>query len=581
MRKKIIPFEKVATIKEYVVANAEKFKNKTTFELRNGDNITYQKFYKDVRRVGTALRVKYNLGGQKIAVSGKNSYEWITTYIATICGIGVSAPIDKDLPFEEIMNLIEFADIKALIADVGVTKKLSKNIELIPEDLLIFTLDEKNTNERFLSYEQLKLDGKQLLLDGNTEYDEVEIEPDELAVILFTSGTTGMSKGVMLSNTNLCSDAYCTSQVVQFSEDERTLSFLPLHHSFESMSTLVSLRCGGTITFSGGLRHLADDFKKYKPTMFICVPLLLEKLYERMRKKMEEEGKTKIVDAAIKAAPILPLKAKKAIFKDIHESFGGQLRHFIIGAAIMSAEVTRAYHAFGMFPLIGFGLTETSPIIFCNTVDNLTYDSLGRPLPEASGKILDPDENGIGEICAKGPMVMLGYYNNPEATAEVFTEDGWFRTGDMGYFDEEKKNFHITGRIKNVIIAKNGKNIYPEEIEYYLNNDPLILESIIYSDSEGDESVMAKVVADMDALKEYLKNEAPTKEEIQKAIQEVVRKINKNLPSYKAIKQFEVKTEAFVKTSTHKIKRYIELEKKDDIDKEEIEIEKSETETLK
>lgn len=281
-----------------------------------------------------------------------------------------------------------------------------------------------------------------------------------------------------------------------------------------------------------------------------------------MRKKMEDEGKTKIVDAAIKAAPMLPLKAKKIIFKDIHEAFGGQLRHFIIGAAIMSAEVTRAYHAFGMFPLIGFGLTETSPIVFCNTVDNLTYDSLGRPLPEASGKILNPDENGIGEIAVKGPMVMLGYYNNPEATAEVFTEDGWFKTGDLGYFDEEKKNFHITGRIKNVIIAKNGKNIYPEEIEYYLNNDPLILESIIYSDSEGDESVMAKVVADMDAIKEYLKNEAPTKEEIQKAIQEVVRKINKNLPSYKAIKEFEVKTEAFVKTSTHKIKRYIELDKK-------------------
>ncbi|MFI3142178.1 MAG: AMP-binding protein [Clostridia bacterium] len=569
MKNKIIAFEKVATIKEMLANSVKKFKNKTAFELRTGEFVSYQNFYKDVRELGAAFMGKYNLTGAKIAVSGKNSYEWITTYIATVCGVGVSAPIDKDSPIEEVCNLIEFADIKALVADKSVTKKLLKNFDMLPKDLLIITTDESIKDDRVLSFEQVKLYGKQLLLDGYKDFDNAQIDPEALAVILFTSGTTGMSKGVMLSNKNLCSDMYCTSKVVQFLPTDRTLSFLPLHHSFESMATLIALRGGCTIAFSGGLRYLADDFKKYKPTIFVCVPLLLEKLYEKMRKKMADEGKLKMADAAIKAAPMLPLKAKKAIFKDVHEAFGGQIRLFIVGAAALQADVARAYHSFGMFPLIGFGLTETSPIVICNTVENLTYNSLGRPLPEAEGKILDPDENGIGEICVKGPMVMLGYYNNPEATKEVLSDDGWFRTGDMGYYDAEKRNFHITGRIKNVIIAKNGKNIYPEEIEYYLNNDPLILESIIYSDSEGEESVKAKVVADVDAIKEYLKNEAPTKEEIQKAVQEVVRKINKKLPSYKSIKNFEVKTEAFVKTSTQKIKRYVELEKKDDLNKEE------------
>lgn len=534
------------------------------FELPDGELVTYKRFYKQVSAVGSALLGKYNLNSKKIAVSGGNSYEWLCAYFAVTGGVGVITPIDKELPFEEMLNLIEFAEIKAIIADKAVTKKLLKNIELLPKDFLIITTDETQQSKRVIQFEQVVLDGKQLILNGYKDYELCQIDPKALAVILFTSGTTGMSKGVMLSNENICSDIKATSQAVHLTSNDSVLSFLPIHHAYECMTLLMCVNAGAKINFSGGLRHITNDFKRYKPTIFVCVPLLIEKIFDKMQKKMVEDKKDKLVNLAIKASPVLNDKMKKQIFKQIHEVFGGNIRQIIAGAAALSPPVAKRFHSFGIPVLIGYGLTECSPIVISNSDDNITYDSIGKPLQGVEAKIINPDENNIGEICVKGDMVMLGYFKNMQETEKVL-KDGWFHTGDLG-FKDNKGNYHITGRSKNVIVTKNGKNIYPEELEYYLNCDPLILESIVFSKQDSEESVMAKVVADMDAVKEYLKNEAPTADEIQKAIQEVVRKINKKLPSYKSIKNIEVKTTEFKKTTTNKIKRYEEVDNSDSND---------------
>ncbi len=545
------------SLKQMLKNTYENKPKEVAFELPDGEIVTYKRFYKQVCAVGSALLGKYNLNGEKIAVSGVNSYEWLCTYFAVTGGVGVITPIDKELPFEEMRNLIEFAEIKAIVADKSVTKKLLKNIGLLPKDFIIITTDETQKSNKVIAFEQVVLDGKQLILNGYKDYELCQIDSKALAVILFTSGTTGMSKGVMLSNENVCSDIIATSQAVHLTSEDSVLSFLPIHHAYECITLLMCVSAGAKINFSGGLRHITNDFKRYKPTIFVSVPLLIEKMYERMQKKMVEDKKDKLVNLALKTSPVLNTKMKKQIFKQIHDVFGGNIRLIIAGAASLNPQVAKQFFSFGIPVLIGYGLTECSPIVISNSDNNITFDSIGKPLQGVLAKIINPDENNIGEICVKGDMVMMGYFKNVQETEKVLKK-GWFHTGDLG-FKDSKGNYHITGRSKNVIVTKNGKNIYPEELEYYLNSEPLILESIVFSKQDSEESVIAKVVADMDAVKEYLKKEAPTAEEIQKTIQEVVRKINKKLPSYKSIKNVEIKTEAFKKTTTNKIKRYEEV----------------------
>ena len=550
------------TLKQMLKANAGRYAIRKAFFVKDKSGeitgISYKKFQSHVDALGTALTEKLGLKNCHIGLCARNCYEWCVSYFAVSCGAGVVAALDREMILPELINIIAFADIRAIIADKKIAEKLLEKFESLPEDFIIICIDEFS-DSRVLSFDALLQDGKALTEQGNTSYRDCEVDPDKLSVLLFTSGTTGMAKGVMLSHRNLCSDIYGTLEKVRINYDDSTLCVLPLHHAYQAIVMLAIIAIGGSVSFSDGLRHVVENLNEYKPTVFVSVPLMIEKMHKRIVEQLNSQGAFKKAFTAGKAkaffSKIGNKETKKRIFSLVHSVFGGNLRMIIGGAAMFDPDVARDYEAFGFPVIIGYGLTECSPIVICNSTDNPTPDSVGKPIGYCEADIFEPDEDGIGEIIVKGPMVMLGYYKNREETDKVII-DGWFHTGDLGYVDENGF-YHITGRSKNVIVTKNGKNIYPEELEYYLNSDPAVLESLIFGseDKKDETQVAAKVVPDEQAIKKKLKKEKLTNQDIQKAIVEAVRKLNRRLPSYKSIKKINIETTELEKTSSHKLKR--------------------------
>lgn len=550
------------TLKQMLKANAARYAIRKAFLVKDEsgeiDSISYKKFSSHVDSLGTALTEKLGLKNCHIGLCARNCYEWCVSYFAVSCGTGVVAAIDRETIIPELFNIIEFAELQAIIADKRVTEKLIENSEKLPQGFLIICIDDYD-DERVISFHALIDEGKALIKQGVTAFSDCEIDPDTMSVLLFTSGTTGMAKGVMLSHRNLCSDIYGTLSNVKINYDDSTLCVLPLHHAYQAIVMLAIIAIGGSVSFSQGLRHVVENLNEYNPTVFVSVPLMLEKMHKKIVEQLSSQGNFKKAFTAGKAksffSKIGNKETKKRIFSLVHAVFGGNLRMIIGGAAMFDPDVARDYEAFGFPVIIGYGLTECSPIVICNSTDDPTPDSVGKPIGYAEAQIFKPDEDGIGEIIVKGPMVMLGYYKNQEETDKVI-KDGWFHTGDLGYADENG-NYHITGRSKNVIVTKNGKNIYPEELEYYLNSDPAVLESLIFGSesSRSDPQVTAKVVPDEQAIKKKLKKDKLTSQDIQKAIVEAVRKLNRRLPSYKSIKKINIETNELEKTSTHKLKR--------------------------
>ena len=550
------------TLKQMLKANAGRYAIRKAFFVKDKSGeitgISYKKFQSHVDALGTALTEKLGLKNCHIGLCARNCYEWCVSYFAVSCGAGVVAALDREMILPELINIIAFADIRAIIADKKIAEKLLEKFESLPEDFIIICIDEFS-DSRVLSFDALLQDGKALTEQGNTSYRDCEVDPDKLSVLLFTSGTTGIAKGVMLSHRNLCSDIYGTLEKVRINYDDSTLCVLPLHHAYQAIVMLAIIAIGGSVSFSDGLRHVVENLNEYKPTVFVSVPLMIEKMHKRIVEQLNSQGAFKKAFTAGKAkaffSKIGNKEAKKRIFSLVHSVFGGNLRMIIGGAAMFDPDVARDYEAFGFPVIIGYGLTECSPIVICNSTENPTPDSVGKPIGYCEADIFEPDEDGIGEIIVKGPMVMLGYYKNREETDKVII-DGWFHTGDLGYVDENGF-YHITGRSKNVIVTKNGKNIYPEELEYYLNSDPAVLESLIFGseDKKDETQVAAKVVPDEQAIKKKLKKEKLTNQDIQKAIVEAVRKLNRRLPSYKSIKKINIETTELEKTSSHKLKR--------------------------
>ena len=550
------------TLKQMLKANAARYAIRKAFLVKDEsgeiNSISYKKFSSHVDSLGTALTEKLGLKNCHIGLCARNCYEWCVSYFAVSCGTGVVAAIDRETIIPELFNIIEFAELQAIIADKRVTEKLIENSEKLPQGFLIICIDDCD-DERVISFHALIDEGKALIKQGVTAFSDCEIDPDTMSVLLFTSGTTGMAKGVMLSHRNLCSDIYGTLSKVKINYDDSTLCVLPLHHAYQAIVMLAIIAIGGSVSFSQGLRHVVENLNEYNPTVFVSVPLMLEKMHKKIVEQLSSQGNFKKAFTAGKAksffSKIGNKDTKKRIYSLVHAVFGGNLRMIIGGAAMFDPDVARDYEAFGFPVIIGYGLTECSPIVICNTTDDPTPDSVGKPIGYAEAQIFKPDEDGIGEIIVKGPMVMLGYYKNQEETDKVI-KDGWFHTGDLGYADENG-NYHITGRSKNVIVTKNGKNIYPEELEYYLNSDPAVLESLIFGSesSRSDPQVTAKVVPDEQAIKKKLKKDKLTSQDIQKAIVEAVRKLNRRLPSYKSIKKINIETNELEKTSTHKLKR--------------------------
>ncbi len=566
MTKTFYDVREIKDLRDLLAQSVELYGNRPAFEVKNkkGDHyeITYNRYQKEIKAVGTAL-VDMGLSGEKIAVSGDNSYEWCLSYMSTVTGVGVIVPIDKELLFDDINNILNVADVKLIFCDRKIYRKLSARKDELKKDLTLVLIHEHE--EGVLNITDLIEKGQKLLDDGDTRFLDAEIDPNALCSLLFTSGTTGTSKGVMLCHRNFCSEVMSAMGVIKISPDDCGISMLPLHHTYESTIILFfAPYCGAKVTFCDGFKYVLKNMKEFNPSVFVAVPLLLETVHRRLMKavRAKPHGETlfKVGKVLIKAASKVGIDLKKVFFKEIIDTFGGNMRLIICGAAPINPQILKDFEAFGIQIIFGYGLTECAPLAIINHDKLHLAESVGEPIPGSEAKIINSDpDTGVGEICVKGDMVMLGYYNNPEETAKVIDSDGWFHTGDLGYVDK-KGHYYISGRSKNVIVTSNGKNIYPEELEYHLSTDIRVGESIVLGDEnkKGETIVAARIFPNFEELKDrYGKDENEfSDDELHDIMDEVVQSVNEKLPSYKKITDFKIRRTEFVKNTTSKILRH-------------------------
>lgn len=546
----------ISDLKDMLYKMTEKNKNKLAFRVRVDDKIinkTFEDYKKDVEALGTKL-IDMGLQNKRIAIIGKNSYEWTTSYLASVI-IGIVVPIDKECKKDAIIEFLNTGEVDCVIAESKYLKYISESQdELLKKDITL--IDMKSSN-KYLKHSDLMADGAELIKNNDTRFKDIQINPDEMKILLFTSGTTGNSKGVMLSHKNICSNIISIASIVKVDNSTSVLSILPLHHTYEcTIGFLLVLYGGGNIAFCDGLKYISKNILEYKPTFILCVPLLLENVYKKIIKSLKESLPKKYTEKEGNLIENIPFFLKPMVKKKVKKSLGGRIKTFIVGAAKISPDVVDDYFRLGIKVLQGYGLTECSPLVAGNNDFYYKAESCGMPIPNVEYKILNPNNQGIGEIVAKGPNVMLGYYKNEEETKKVL-KDGWFHTGDLGYIDEDEF-LYISGRNKNMILTKNGENIYPEEIEQILNENDLITEALVIGESNGkdDVSVKAKIFPNIEAVKEFFGNKIPSKEEIRQIFSDVIKKVNAKLPNYKHIKSFKIMDEDFERTTTNKVKRY-------------------------
>ena len=558
MKKKINYFKtyEIEDLKKMLEKTVSKNSTKTAFKVKDNNgkiiNKTYIDFKNDVQSLSTKL-IQMGMLNQRIAVMGKNSYSWAISYLAATI-IGIVVPIDKEASNENIKEFLNVSNAKAIIADDKYLNEIFEFKSELKNEIIL--IDMQNTS-KYTNLSNLIVDGKKMLDEGNKDYENIKINPDEMKILLFTSGTTGNSKAVMLSHKNICSNIISIASIVKVDNSTRVLSILPLHHTYEcTIGYLLVIYGGGTICYCEGLRYITKNIQEYQPTFILCVPLLLENVYKKVIKTLKSSLPEKYTKDESKIIENLPFYLKGIVKKKVKKSLGGKIKTFIVGAAAIKPDLVEAFFNLGIKVLQGYGLTECSPLVAGNNDFYYKAASCGMPIPNVEYKIDRPNDEGIGEIIVKGPNVMLGYYENEEATKKVL-KDGWFHTGDLGYTDDEEF-LYISGRSKNMILTKNGENIYPEEIENILNDDDLIEESLVIGTSNGkdDVQVKAKIFPNIEAIKEYLGNKFPTKEEISKILSEAVKKANEKLPNFKHIKSFKIMDEDFERTTTNKVKRF-------------------------
>ena len=566
MTKPFYDVRKIRDLRDLIQQSAKIYADKPAFEVKDkNDNlyeISYTRYYDEIKAVGTAL-TDMGYHGEKIAVGGDNCYEWCLSYMATVTGVGVIVPVDKELLFDDINNILNTADVKLFFCDKKIYRKLNERKDELKSDLTIVLM--RGEVEGVAKLTDLIEKGNKLLAEGDTRYLNAEIDPEEMCSLLFTSGTTGMSKGVMLCHRNFCFEVMSAMGIVKISPEDCGISMLPLHHTYESTIILFfAPYCGAKVTFCDGFRYVLKNMKEFSPSVFVAVPLLLETVHRRLMKaiKSKPHGETlfKVGKVLVKAGAKVGLDLKKVFFKEIIDTFGGNMRLIICGAAPINPQILKDFDSFGIQILQGYGLTECAPLAIINHDRLRLADSVGVPIPGVEAKIINADvDTGVGEICVKGGMVMLGYYNNPEETAKVIDEDGWFHTGDLGYVNK-KGHYFISGRSKNVIVTSNGKNIYPEELEYHLGSDIRVGESIVVGDenNKGELVVGARIFPNFEELKEIYGKDANefTDEELHDIMEEVVDNVNEKLPPFKRIVSFKIRRTEFVKNTTSKIMRH-------------------------
>ncbi len=564
------------TIKEIFYRSREKYSNEICIlekfnpkeEFRK---MTFRKFTDDVIALGTALTNKYSLKNERIVIIGENTYYWYVSYMAMLCGTGIAVPVDKELPANEIENVINRSKATAVIYSSKKKDIIKKVQDKLPTVKYFIQMNSDNELEgREIGIETIIKQGKEMVEKGDNSFEKIEIDPDEFKVLIFTSGTTSNSKGVMICNRNLAENINAVSTYVKLSTSDRLFSVLPLHHTYESsIGFLLPFANGSSVAVCQGLKHIVPDLQETKPTAMIAVPLLIENLYKKINKTIEKSGKSALVNSMMHVTNALKsvgVDIKRKVFSEIYENLGGNIRIIVSAAAPIDAKVGRWVQDLGISFLQGYGLTETAPIAALTPEYDPRVGSAGKAVNCAELKIDNPNEKGEGEVLIKSKTLMLGYYENEEATNEVIEldEEGnrWFHSGDVGYLDEDGF-LYITGRTKNVIVTQNGKNIYPEEIELMLGEVSEIKECMVYGkEVEGEKELIitVKVIPNLEEI-EAKHGKNLTDEQIHDIIWEQIKQVNRKLTSYKAIKKLEIKKDEFVKTTTMKIKRFEEIKK--------------------
>ena len=558
LRQKYHKTEEVTNFKQMLYRSADIYRSRTAFKKKDNNGniirITYEEFKNDIVCLGTSL-IKRGFLNKKIAVIGKNSYEWCVSYMAASI-VGIVVPIDKELHTDDVINFMNISETSCILGDDKNLSEILQQINQLNNKDTFFIFFESKSNKN--NFSDIKLEGKKLYNEGFTDFDKIEINPDELRILLFTSGTTGNAKGVCLSQRNICSNILSTYGIVKVKRSDLFFSILPLHHTYEcTLGFLLPIYSGASIAHCEGLRYIAKNMAEFHPSVILCVPLLLEKLHKNIVKNMNQSLPNKYKKENENPFSSLPFFMKKIVKTKVKNTLGGRLRVFIVGAAAANPNIVADFRDLNLNTLQGYGLTECSPLVAGNTDFFQKDDAAGLPIPNVEYKINNPNEEGVGEIIVKGPNVMLGYYKNEEETNKSL-KDGWFYTGDLGKIDENGY-LYITGRCKSVIVTKNGKNIYPEEVEYHLNDNPLISESLvmgIQKENDDETYINAQIYPNIEAITEYLKGSVPTKKEIWKIISDAVSSVNKKLPNYKHIKGFIIRDKEFEKTTTQKVKRY-------------------------
>lgn len=555
-------------IKEIIYNSVEQYSKNIAFVIKHTENkkveyenITYKQLLEDINKLGTAV---YSLGfkGKRIAVIGRNSYGWAIAHLSNLLGGNVSVPLDKDLQYDELENSLIRSKADMIFFDKKYEEKISQIKEKNNTNLKEYVCFEEA--EGFKNISELLKIGNEEINSGKTDFINAKIDENKMAILLFTSGTTSKSKAVMLSQKNIASNVYAMQCVEAIYSTDTNIAFLPFHHIFGSTCMVVMLAYGVRTVFPDGLRYIKKNLNEYGVSVFVGVPVLVEAIYKTIMKEVQKQGKTKLVNIATKISNFLlklHIDIRRILFKSIINELGGKIRFVISGGAPADSKIAKGFNDLGIEVVQGYGLTETSPVIAAENKKCMKAGTVGIPMLNVKLEIENPDENGIGEIRVKGPNVMLGYYENEEATKEVL-KDGWFYTGDLGYLDKNGC-LAITGRSKNLIVLKNGKKVFPEELETLVNRLELVEECMVYGMSDekdkNDVKLSIKIVYNKEIVKEKYSDK--TEEELYKIIWNEIKEINKTLPRYKYIKGMILTDEELIKTTTKKVKRQEEMKK--------------------
>ena len=564
-KNKLRDVKKFENVKELIINSANLYGNNIAYVTKvkkEKDNVeyinhTYNDLLNDIYCFGTGL-FKLGLRDSRVAVCGRNRYEWVVSHLSNLFGGIVSVPIDKELQVNELEESLIRSNVEAIVFDEKYLENFVKIKENGKTNIKFFICMSKT--DGFISFSEVLEQGKKALENDYTEFKNNTPNSEKMGILLFTSGTTSKAKAVMLNQKGICTNIADLQMVEGIKSTDTNIAFLPFHHIFSSTGMLMMLACGVRTVFPDGLRYIKQNLIEYQVSVFVGVPLLINKMYEGIEKEIEKKGKTKLIKKVIKISNFLlkfHIDIRKILFKDIINALGGKMRLIVAGGAPLEKRVAQGFNDFGIHLVQGYGLTETSPVISAENDKYIKPGSVGIPMRSVQLEVVNVDSDGMGEIRVKGPNVMMGYYENEEATNAVL-KDGWFYTGDLGYFDKEGFLF-LTGRQKDVIVLKNGKKVFPEELEMLVDKLEEVEESFIYGMPQKGDKNDPQIALEVVYTKDAIKNK--TEEELKKQIWEKVKEINKTLPQYKYIKNLIITNEPLIKTTSLKVKRKEELEK--------------------